>query len=274
MSSPSYTQYNPVQSPDPVADSGAYSMHPMSPDYTGKTAYADYQGLPPQGPQPLQSPANFDRNKQGTFQKPKRYARILSLISQVTSTLFSLVVFGLMVFIYSKYLTTRGVIVDARNAWPKDPKLWPTIMLLAGSGITLILSLVYTFAFCSCFQRARSSWKLTILRYVIHIVAWLVMTFLYRYEKSLHNVNDDLWGWSCTDEANAIQQEFRTTVNFTFLCNTQSYSWQLSIVETAAKVIYATVQFIIYRKTQKEEKQTFANTLGGAAASLLPSAFS
>lgn len=34
-------------------------------------------------------------------------------------------------------------------------------------------------------------------------------------------MNNDLWGWSCADEANAIQTEFKGVVNFTALCDVQ-----------------------------------------------------
>ena len=113
--------------------------------------------------------------------------------------------FGLMVFMVIKYNTTKGIIRDARNAWPKNAKLWPTFMLLAGSGLTLLLSLFTLLSYCIKFSAARRSWKLTVMKYTIHILSWVIISTLYRYEKSLHGVNNDLWGWSCADEANAIQ---------------------------------------------------------------------
>ena len=59
------------------------------------------------------------------------------------------------------------------------------------------------------------------MKYAVHILAWAIVSFLYRYEKSLHGVDNDLWGWACNQERTAIQQEFRGVVEFTPLCNAQ-----------------------------------------------------
>lgn len=58
------------------------------------------------------------------------------------------------------------------------------------------------------------------LKYAIHIFAWLVIATLYRYEKSLHRVNNDLWGWSCVHEADTVQTDF-PQLNFKALCDIQ-----------------------------------------------------
>lgn len=94
-------------------------------------------------------------------------------------------------------------------------------MLLGGAGLTLLLSAVTLFSYCFCFDKARGSWKLTLVKYVIHILAWIIISALYRYENGLHGVNNDLWGWSCSQEAAVIQPEFNGVVNFQSLCSVQ-----------------------------------------------------
>ena len=162
-----------------------------------------------------------NRLRQRKYQKWKQFLRVGQLLSKSITILFSTIMFGIMVFITIKYQTTKGEIRGGRNAWPKDPKLWPTFMLLAASGVTLTLSFVTLMIYCCNFSRARRSWKITILKYVIHIGAWICVSIIYRYEKSLHGVNNDLWGWTCSEEVAALQTEFNGVVNFSSLCNSQ-----------------------------------------------------
>jgi hypothetical protein len=164
-----------------------------------------------QSPGPLGvSDPSTSRLRQRKFQKYKRYLRIGRIATKVIT-----------VFMTLKYQTTKNEIRNERSAWPKHPKLWPTFLLLGGAGLTLLLSAVTLFSYCFCFDKARGSWKLTLVKYAIHILAWIIISTLYRYEKGLHGVNNDLWGWSCSQEAAAIQTEFKGVVDFQSLCSVQ-----------------------------------------------------
>ena len=157
----------------------------------------------------------------------KRWLRILQISTKLASALLSIVMFAIMVFVLFKYETTKSLSTEAKNtaqglltAWPKNAKIWPTLMLLAGSGLTLLASIVNLIFSCCCSQIGRRSWKLTVLKYAVHIGVWLAITTLYRYEQGLHGVNNDLWGWSCGGEADIIQSDF-PQINFDGLCNAQ-----------------------------------------------------
>ena len=192
-----------------------------------------YHGPPPSSLEPLRIPLNpkdhlqstepnpLPRLSQQKLQKWKRFLRIVRTATKAVSLLFSAVMFGIMVYITGTYQSTKDDFRGGRNAWPKSPKLWPTIMLLIASGITLLLSVITLLSYCISFQKARRSWKLTIVKYVIHILAWAVVSVLYRYEKSLHGDANDLWGWSCSQKAQAIQGEFNGVVDFNSLCRVQ-----------------------------------------------------
>ena len=175
-----------------------------------------------QGPQKLHMiDPSLNRIKQRKFQKLKRYLRIVQILTKTISIIFSTAMFGIMIFITAKYQTTKDVFRGGRTAWPKDPKPWPTFMLLAASGVTLVLSFVTLLAYCTNFSKARRSWKLTVVKYVIHIGAWIVVSIIYRYEKGLRGNNNDLWGWTCSEEVAALQSEFNGVVNFRLLCDSQ-----------------------------------------------------
>ena len=226
------------QAPPPGIYSGdGYNSAPSNPQHRPTTSTnSTYNALPPRPLSPpvkpntqLLSKPNTassnttpnDRLKQRKYQKLKRYLRIGKAVVQAISTLFSAIMFGAMVFLSVKYYDTQNETRGGRTAWPKHPKLWPTFMLLIGAGITLIVSIITLISYCWFLRKAKRNWKLTVVKYGIHIGAWAIISILYRYEKDAHGSNNDLWGWSCSQEADAIQAEFKDVVGFSSLCNLQ-----------------------------------------------------
>lgn len=221
MAPASYYQPEMHSPPAPALTTEMFSMRPT---------HHEYKIVPPQpfedSPNPqlspsMKKPGQFNRLKQRKAEQWKRYARLLKLVSQFVTSLFSLAMFGIMVFVLVKYETTKNTIRDGRGPWPKHVKLWPSIMLLAGAGFTLILSVFVLFAYCCCFKMTQQSWKFTVARYALHIISWAVISFLYRYEKSLHGNSNDLWGWACAKEATALQPAFNAVLDFDSLCGVQ-----------------------------------------------------
>ena len=173
-------------------------------------------------PQSLQVSDSIARRlQQRRLEKWKRYIRIIQAITNAISILFSSIMFASMAFITIKYISTESTTRDGKKAWPKNPKVWPTYMLLAASTVTVVLSIVTLISYCCNRGKAQRSWKLTLVKYVLHFCVWFIVSTLYRYEKSLHNVNNDLWGWSCASEADALQEKFNGVVNFSSLCKIQ-----------------------------------------------------
>ena len=162
-----------------------------------------------------------DRMDSRRSAKWKRTFRILTFISQGLSIIFSLIILAMMIYTFARFVATRTDIKAGRRAWPKDSKVWPTIMLLVGAVITLVISIVTLLAYCWCFNRVERSWTFLISRLAVQVAVWFVITFLYRYEKSRNNVNDDLWGWSCVNQSTATQRAFMGSLNFGGLCDIQ-----------------------------------------------------
>ena len=53
-----------------------------------------------------------------------------------------------------------------------------------------------------------------------NFVVWIVAVVIYRDEKDKGGVSNDLWGWTCSEGAKAIQHAF-DEVNFNSYCNIQ-----------------------------------------------------
>jgi len=54
-----------------------------------------------------------------------------------------------------------------------------------------------------------------------NFIVWCVAATVYRTEKDRNGKSDDLWGWTCSSGARAIQKEFVGDINFGSYCNVQ-----------------------------------------------------
>ncbi len=224
MASP---HFNPISSPYPQNDTnmGYASLQPspyqrsQSELYSG-SAYGGHAAEPLK-PLKIASPEK-DRRKHRRYENLKKALHVGKIVTKVLTAMFATVTFASSAYITINFQTTNNNFVNGRTAWPANPKPWPTFMFLAVSGVTLVLSFVTLFSYCRCYHRARRSWKLTVAKYAIHIGVWIIASAIYRIEKGLNGNNNDLWGWSCSDKADAIQDEFNGIANFNVLCNIQA----------------------------------------------------
>jgi hypothetical protein len=99
-----------------------------------------------------------------------------------------------MGYVIVEYLTVKDTMRKGKYPWPKNAKVWPPIILPITSAFTLLTSAVILIAYCYCFKRTQGSWKITLAKYVVHIVSWIIISVVYRYEKGLNGKNDHLWG--------------------------------------------------------------------------------
>lgn len=194
-------------------------------------AVQGYNKLPAQGPEPYAPDHNapfiaqepygssknfYNRNKSG-LAKWGRRLRILRIVSSVFTAIFTCFMEGVMAYMLYKYFSTRNHQVNGRNAWANNTKLWPTWLLFVASGITVAITFISLCLYC-CSKKASNSRRLwlTVAKYSVHIFSWLAVSIFYRVGKT----GDDLWGWSCSQKAAAIQSEF-PDIDFQKLCNIQ-----------------------------------------------------
>jgi hypothetical protein len=90
-----------------------------------------------------------------------------------------------------------------------------------------------------------------------NIVVWIVAAAIYRYEKGVVNTtgkHDDLWGWTCSGAAKAIQETFKEEVPFDRFCNIQSAGWYAGLVQIGAMILSVIIFFLAMRR-MKVKKQ-------------------
>jgi uncharacterized membrane protein len=122
-----------------------------------------------------------------------------------------------------KFASTKDTFIDGRTAWAKNTKLWPTIMLFSVAAVTVIFNIVILIAYLRSVKAANRVSTVSsifgVLVFGCHVVVWISAAALYRYGKDTNGVHNDLWGWSCSEGADKIQDTFRNVVNFSRLCD-------------------------------------------------------
>jgi hypothetical protein len=112
-----------------------------------------------------------------------------------------------------------------RTAWAKDTRAWPTWMYFAVAAASVLLNFGTVFSYKFGVERANvASYVTSIFSWVVmlgNLVVWSVAAGMYRSEKDKHGKSNDLWGWTCSAAARAIQKEFVGEVDFDKFCSVQ-----------------------------------------------------
>jgi hypothetical protein len=174
-----------------------------------------------------------DHHIDSLIQALKARIRRLRLISRVLSFLISLAVLIPITMTLVKFLSTkntfRAVIQDGkeilRTAWAKDTRASPTYVYFSIAMISVILNFLTIFAYQFGIEKANvasyaASWFSMVVM-VGNLVVWSVAAAMYREEKDKNGKSNDLWGWTCSAGARAIQKEFVKELNFDQYCNVQ-----------------------------------------------------
>jgi hypothetical protein len=113
----------------------------------------------------------------------------------------------------------------SRTAWAKDTRAWPTWMYFSVAAVSVVLNFTTIFSYKFGVHRANvASYVTSSFSWIImagNLVVWSVAAGMYRGEKDKHGKSNDLWGWTCSAGARAIQKEFAGEIDFNRFCNVQ-----------------------------------------------------
>ena len=129
---------------------------------------------------------------------------------------------GSLSYALAKYFLTKNhVIAGNVHPWATPTTLWPTIMLLGISTITFIANLITLCTYlCGIGAANKTSSFFSYIGYIllaVHVVIWAVAVGLFK----MANTGHDLWGYSCSDQAEAIQEQVQSFLDFGKLCTLQ-----------------------------------------------------
>ena len=194
----------------------AYSKHqpvPQDEEYGysqyAKTGYEPYS----QQPSDYQTHATRDAVR-------KRNIRVLKFITRAIT--FGLSIYGVVsqALALHSFLSTKDIMRNDRNPWAKQTVIWPTIVLLSTSAVTVLISIFTLGSYCFSVKHANkvqtnAGVPIAIAESCAHLAIWISTAVAYRVGKT----GSDLWGWSC-DAPDAVHKLF-PEVNFDFLCGVQ-----------------------------------------------------
>lgn len=129
---------------------------------------------------------------------------------------------GTLSYALAKYYLTRNHLIAGNvHPWVTPATVWPTFMLLAISIITFMMNFITMCTYICGVGAANKSASLTsYIGYVlmgIHVIAWAVSAGLFK----MANNGKDLWGYSCSANADAVQAQVHAYLDFGMLCTTQ-----------------------------------------------------
>jgi hypothetical protein len=152
----------------------------------------------------------------------KRRIRILRFISRIGSLILNAYMVGTLSFALAKYFLTRNKIIAGNlHPWASPTTLWPTIMLLSIAIVTFLMNFITICTYmCGVGAANKTSSVFSIVGYIMlaaHVVVWAVSAGAFK----MANTGHDLWGWSCSSNADAIQEQVKAFMDFGQLCTIQ-----------------------------------------------------
>lgn len=163
----------------------------------------------------------------------KNRIRVLRVVQRVWSVINSICVLIPLSYALYSYLHTRNISQPVNGTlqtpWPIHTKTWPTYMYFSVAAVSLIFHLVTLIAYCGGVRTANKAntfgsvfdWSVEGVNFAV----WIAAVITYQMENNQNGVPNDLWGWSCSDAADNIQDAFKGTVNFSILCEGQVKSY-------------------------------------------------
>lgn len=180
-----------------------------------------------------------------------------------------------------KFLTTKDTFREAptptggtinRNAWALQNKMWPTYIFFGTAVVSTAIHLGVLISYC-CSVRASNAvdtfgtWVQSI-ELIGQLVLWAVVSAIYKYEKEKteNGKHNDLWGWTCSGPAQAIQKTFKDVVPFNDYCNIQTAGWYAGLVQIGAILLAIVIWVLVWRrkKSKAAVRMSAARGLEGA----------
>jgi hypothetical protein len=99
-------------------------------------------------------------------------------------------------------------------------------MYLGVAAVSVLLNLVTMLSYKFGVGKANIASFITSIFSWVNIlgnfVVWCVAAGIYRAEKDKNGKSNDIWGWTCSAGARAIQKEFVGDIDFGKYCNVQA----------------------------------------------------
>ncbi|CAN9155690.1 unnamed protein product [Alternaria alternata] len=164
----------------------------------------------------------------------KTRIRKLRIVSRSLALFISIAVLVPTALTLYKFLSTRTIYRTvalpsgqsvSRTPWAHNTRAWPTYMYFGVAAVSVLLNFTTMFYYKFGIEKANVASVVTStfswINLIGNFVVWCVAAGLYRAEKNKNGKSNDLWGWTCSAGARAIQKEFVGDIDFGRYCNVQ-----------------------------------------------------
>ncbi|CAN9290395.1 unnamed protein product [Alternaria alternata] len=164
----------------------------------------------------------------------KTRIRKLRIVSRSLALFISIAVLVPTALTLYKFLSTRTIYRTvalpsgqsvSRTPWAHNTRAWPTYMYFGVAAVSVLLNFTTMFSYKFGIEKANVASVVTStfswINLIGNLVVWCVAAGLYRAEKNKNGKSNDLWGWTCSAGARAIQKEFVGDIDFGRYCNVQ-----------------------------------------------------
>ncbi|KAF8846796.1 hypothetical protein BDZ45DRAFT_608416, partial [Acephala macrosclerotiorum] len=191
--------------------------------------------------------------------------RVLRFLTRFISLILNALVITALTYALYTYFTTRSRPISASNpasAWVNPANLWPTFLLLGIAVVTFFMNLITLIAYC-CSVRAANTVNTctTVVSYIflgVHVVLWGVAVGAFKMASN----GKDLWGYSCSSQADRIAGEVKSYVDFGKLCQRQTGAWYISIIEVIIYLLTFIITILMLcRSASKKKLKNVRNSL-------------
>jgi hypothetical protein len=161
----------------------------------------------------------------------------------------SLIVLAMLSTVLTIFHATKSI--PPRNnltAWAPKQQIWPQIVVLSISCVSLAFSVVVLLAYCrSGHKRAQKVavyyTMFAVGWFMFSVVMWLVGAGILHGSKASGG-GVDLWGWSCKD--NKRKQLFQNDIHYALVCRLQDWSLVCCVIEVVVEVIVVAIYGIVF----------------------------
>ncbi|KAH7095277.1 hypothetical protein FB567DRAFT_512214 [Paraphoma chrysanthemicola] len=235
--------------------------HNQSPAYHHAPAFEDFE--------PLKEASHEDTLL-------KRRIRIFRVVSRILSFALSIAVLIPITLTLVKFLRTKDTYrtipapagqSTTRTPWARNTRAWPTWMYFAVAVVSVFLNGGTVLSYKSGVGKANTaSYVASGFGWVIgggNLVVWSVAAGMYRGEKDKDGKSNDLWGWTCSAGARAIQKEFAKDVDFGMYCNVQSVSWYIGLAQAGAALLTVVIYVMVFMRRRSKRRVQELGRLSG-----------
>lgn len=182
-------------------------------------------------------------------QKVKTRVRMAKMVLRGVNFSCSLIVLAMLSTVLTIFHATKSI--PPRNnltAWAPKQKIWPQIVVLSISSVSLLFSIIVILAYC---RRGHKRAEKVAVYYTMFAVGWFLFSIIMwlvgagiLHGSKANGGGVDMWGWSCKD--NKRRDLFKDDVHYALVCRLQDWSLICCIIEVVVEVIVIAIYGIVF----------------------------